>query len=79
MKKLARTGTMATTQDQSSLAKAEPSTPADRGDENAVHPTFLIDFVQPGCTIGMLPVLVALVRSAQPTKQSHIVCASMLH
>ncbi len=40
MKKLAHTGTMATTQDQSSLAKAEPSTPADRGDENAVHPTF---------------------------------------
>ena len=40
---------------------------------------YLAGLGQLGCTNEMLPVLVALVRSAQATKQSQVVCASMLH
>ena len=48
------------------MDKAESSTPDERDDENAVPRLFVIDFVQPDCTIQVLPVLVAPSEALRP-------------
>ena len=48
------------------LARQSLRPPAERGAENAVHLNFVIDFVQPGCTIQVLPVLAAPSEGLRP-------------